>query len=503
VIEVFNVDGSMQSVSLHSQVRADEVVGAIARRQNTDVDVVPFYSLFLVTIWRLQIVGTDQVSKRLELKKLLADDRPLKIKAAGEIQAKEGIAKEKQGASTIGKTLDIRVLIGFAFLDEAGEQLFRQRGEEIIMKSGGEKRTSPRRGVKQQVQQAVQQERIVRQGFSPINSIGKGDMCGYLFQRSAANPREWQRRWCILQKADLIHCLSNMDHSDAKYVPLHHNMVKPIQPRDLGGLKHCFEIDTPHDVIQFRAKTDEEAKSWIFAIERNMNLASENEKLHLAERMVEDGQRSLCCRDEAIVENALGSLEGLLSTQAGADRLFRFAKRSYLGSTSARHAELVAFHLDLDSAYVAFSSISDTNILSTTISSNNKNGLPPRTSSFASSSGSSAAGSTSLRGNAAMLSRKEWMAQICERFAGLFEDPGQVDADQDTKHVLSATQKLRSQLADDHLTFIPTESCAVLIEEIRRVVFQAIERDVYQAFKNSKEYYSVIATIPNRLRKKP
>ena len=115
-----------------------------------------------------------------------------------------------------------------------------------------------------------------------------------------------------------MHCLSNTDHGDAIYIKLTQNNVAPI--RDLDGLRHCFEIDTPRDVWHFRAKTEEEVTLWVAIIKRNILLASENEKFHLAERMIEDGQRQICSRDEKILIRSMASLEGLLSTHAGADR---------------------------------------------------------------------------------------------------------------------------------------------------------------------------------------
>ena len=144
-----------------------------------------------------------------------------------------------------------------------------------------------------------------RPQFAPIAAFGRGDKSGFLFQRSAANPREWQRRWFILLRDELVHCLSNTSHADPRFVRLNHAAVKPVSPRELGGTKHCFEIDTPHEVLQFRAKTEDEAKNWVAAIKRNVELAAENEALHMAELMIEDGQRAVSARDEAIVSAAL------------------------------------------------------------------------------------------------------------------------------------------------------------------------------------------------------
>jgi len=157
------VDGTMQSVSLHAEVRADEVIGAIARRHNTDPNKLPFYSLFLLTVSN---------SEGVDLKRLNPDDRPLKIFAV----AISHVPEDKNPTRKFA----------FAFLDADGERLFMEKGRMIIER--------PQTAVDRRPKQHGSSQQVT--GFAPINSLGKGDKSGFLFLRSAANPREWQRRWC-------------------------------------------------------------------------------------------------------------------------------------------------------------------------------------------------------------------------------------------------------------------------------------------------------------------
>lgn len=586
VIEVFGSDGSLQSVSLRQQVRADEVVNAIARRRGVPSDRVSFFTLYQAVAWQeawapmgAAFFAADGVKTRIELKKLAPDDRPLKVRAQCEARVQETRRALKEEAESKNLQVSLRSTISFAFLDGPGEQVFRENFEEIMARSSSNTGSPSSKNRNQQQQQqatqafksplknsaspkspndeqrstaasakmSVEESQGINDGdgaqvykFTPINTIGRGDKSGFLFQRSAANPREWQRRWCVLRKTELIHSLNSSGGPvDAQVILLQQNLVKPIPATSLGGLKHCFEIDTPHDVLQFRAKTEEEAKEWVDAITDKINLASENEKFHLAERMVEDGQRASCSRDEALIENALGSLNGLLSSHAGADRLYRFAKRSSLGKKSERNGELVAFYLDLERAHAAFSSMPGTDTSGSASNNTGSSGrdsevYPSRPGSFkyytsslssiASSSGSSATGAT-LRGSAAALSRKEWMIQICERFLTAFElsasspssssSPRDQDANsgissfpgmeddaskQQLSAILRATDNLRIELVDENLQFIPRESCIIVIEEARQVVRQSIEAGLYQDFLKSKDYERIIASIPSRIR---
>jgi hypothetical protein len=550
VIEVFNSDGSRQTVSLHAAVRADEVVAAIARRRSVPDAQVAAHALWQIVVWR-QVTAEGGVSSHVELRRLAPDERPLKARSEHEARAEEAARAAAEEGKVKGRPAVLTTVSAFGFLDDAGAQLFRERGESIVVKGGpsssagasgsgagaaagaaaapgsiaapGAASSSGAEagagaGVKAAGRDAAlpsgaESESVA---FAPINPYGRGEKSGFLFQRSAANPREWQRRWCILRRDELVHCLSVADAADAKVVRLNQNRVSAIPPKELGGLKHCFEVDTPHDVLQFRAKTDEEATAWIEAVRRNIELASENDRLHLAERMIEDGQRALCSRDEAMLETALGSLTGLLSTVAGADRLYRFAKRSGLGARAERNGELVALLLDLDRAKSAFAAepgggeqyLGGSHGLGLG-SSVAGSSMAPRGSLRFLQSGAASSASTgssyqlgqSLRGSAAALSRKEWMVQICERFLTLFEPrEGPSAAEPALAAALSAAAALRKELVDESLDFIPTESCDVVVEEARAIVLDSLERGLYRDFVQSDEYERIISTIPSRVR---
>lgn len=509
IIEVVNIDGTLQSVSLHAQVRTVEVLEAIARRNKIEASEASHYAIFT---WTLAVVRDPSTSTEhayiVTLDPLGHEDRLLRARAA--LQSREDeIIDSVKSESVPGH--EVRLVNGFAFLNEKDVERFRDDGPNVIFEAMQKSSSrGSRRGVSEQ-QSANGNGSANRTEFLPINSIGRGDKHGFLFQRSAANPREWQRRWCVLRKDDLVHCLSNLDHGDAHVIKLMQTRVKAIEPRNLGGLRHCFEIDTPKDVIQFRAKTQEESQTWIKAIEHNITLAAENEKFHLAERMIEDGQRAQSMRDEAVLERAMSSLEGLLSTYAGADRLFRFAKRSALGTRGLRNAELVTYSVDLDRAHAAFSAIpvdqldhagmiSPSQALGTAppmprISNRSTSRGLFSGASVASSSGSSTGG---LRGSVAALSRKEWMLQICTRFVTLFErDPVN---EKELTSVWMQADELRRILADESATNFPRDVCILMIEGARKVVLTDLRANLYQDFISSPEYESVIATIPSRLR---
>jgi len=544
VLEVFNVDGSVQSVSLHPQVRAEEVSAAIGRRlkllskqgSNEGEDFgAGAYSL-CTWLLRADITGESEDSdgkkvKIVEIRRLDPDQKPCEVKSSE--SARIETMKLNSGSK-------FEFLQGFAFLDEEGMETFHKDGPDIIAKALRSNarvqkklklakemllRSSRKieaeesyaataaladllgRSGSPDIIQRENESRNERKEFLPIKTQ-RGERSGYLFQKSAANPREWQRRWCVLKGAELIHSLSNQSDGDGEHIKLTQSKIRALLPRDIGGLKFCFEIDTPKDVVQFRAKTEQEANSWITSIKKNMELASENEKFVLAELIIQDGQRMSLRRDENLIRKSLASLDGLLSTLAGAQLLFQFSKE---GQGDNKSQELVSFAADLERALTIFSSIQSEIIDrraigagAVSVGSHRSHRGPLRGGLFGTQSVASSGSSMSLfRGSAASLARYEWIIQICDRFISLFEtkhDDETSSKRPEVSECLDFAERIRRQAADESQPSIARQICLDLFHAIRTITKQAIENGVYRDFKNSPGYFLAISSIPNRLK---
>jgi len=524
VLEVFNPDGTRQTVSLSAHVRSREVAQAIARRRGTEQEC----AIYAVGAWWLRTAKIRRVV-RVETSEMPGEEATVTAITAWQQRLRDGSKKLLQEHQVEEEPAEVDAALLLACLTEseidAFEDLVKSGTVVPGKKAAGSAPTSPRQ--------------------SAQYSFGKTDKSGYLFQRSAANPREWQRRFCALRRNDLVHCLIALQPEDVKKIALTQCKVKRIPPEKLAGLKYCFEVDTLRDTLQFRAKTEEDASSWVAAISLNIDLALENERFHLAERMIEDGQSQICNREEMVLEAALSSLEGLLSTHAGADRLFRFAKRASLGSKGERNAELVSFFLDLERAHHTFSALLDSKVPNQEVSSpisdrqpsiqRHRSSLRFLQASTASvvSSVSSVTGGIQVNSSTAILSRKEWMSQICERFLLLFHEPeaavskcvhnnnsksstdvqhsfsdtvlSSSDVSQGEQHkvlseIICAARSLRQELSNESLQSVPRASCIVVIEEARSYVLQELEQGLYRDFCQSPDYFRIVSSIPSHMR---
>lgn len=172
--------------------------------------------------------------------------------------------------------------------------------------------------------------------------------------------------------------------------------------------------------------------------------------------------------------------------------MYRFAKRSALGQKNSIDAALVSFYLDLMKANInlPLESAPTDPRYSRGVSLVSK--LRVNDGASISSTGSSTS-LQALRGSTTMLTRKEWMIQICDKVIEIFNS----NSNDEITDLVRASESLRREIADENFDSIPRESCLILIGDASQIVLNEISVHLYPKFVASSEYSRIIASIPS------
>ena len=193
---------------------------------------------------------------------------------------------------------------------------------------------------------------------------------GYLYKRGAKDELVWYKRWFVLYRGSLWYWKSRHSQIDPTEIPLANAKVRtsPIAKKN-RYMRLAFEIETPTRVYHLRGLTAnsstisakyskaiekehyENYLKWMSHIENQITLASENCHMQLAEFYLKDHQIRASKAETRHVEYILSSLKLLLQDNAGQQCLRRFME-----------TYVIALR-------VAYSNISQTNLMSSTISS--------------------------------------------------------------------------------------------------------------------------------------
>ena len=193
---------------------------------------------------------------------------------------------------------------------------------------------------------------------------------GYLYKRGAKDELVWYKRWFVLYRGSLWYWKSRHSQIDPTEIPLANAKVRtsPIAKKN-RYMRLAFEIETPTRVYHLRGLTAnsstisakyskaiekehyENYLKWMSHIENQITLASENCHMQLAEFYLKDHQIRASNAETRHVEYILSSLKLLLQDNAGQQCLRRFMETYVIAMR------------------VAYSNISQTNLMSSTISS--------------------------------------------------------------------------------------------------------------------------------------
>jgi hypothetical protein len=158
--------------------------------------------------------------------------------------------------------------------------------------------------------------------FSIIDHLGSGVLRGYLRKGSSKDPNVWRRHWFVLKEDKIWYCKSKEHQFNCSHIPLVGNTCDEA-PRDVCA-PYCFEIHTSQRVYQLCASNRQDMHTWIKAIQRQIELSSDNDYIHAAELLICDEERAGSRRDAQTLAKAEASLEGLLCHARGFELLRRF-----------------------------------------------------------------------------------------------------------------------------------------------------------------------------------
>mmetsp|Transcript_8702 Transcript_8702/g.11321 ORF Transcript_8702/g.11321 Transcript_8702/m.11321 type:complete len:347 (+) Transcript_8702:423-1463(+) len=343
VLKIYNLDGSFNRVDLYPPVQAQEVVNAISSRHQVSQESAASYALYVVTTW--EIVAADGAGSNSQVqvvefrvRKLGPNDRPLHVSSVVEEEELGSTDKVRHDLEA-SEGARIRKRITFCFCDLDGEALLRQNGDSEIIK-GKEARILEQQS-KARLKNSDKDNQFLGLG-SALHHGGDSTLRAYLLKRSSRNSREWQRHWCVLRHTGLF--FGPGQASKMTCIPLTHNTVQKSTT-----LKNCFELHTAQTVELFRTKTGSDCNLWVEQIQRNIDLASDNELFILADYMIVDEEKSASLRFEDTLEKVTASVEGLLSYLAGAKALLKFC-RSQSSSSNLDDTRLIMLYLNIERA---------------------------------------------------------------------------------------------------------------------------------------------------------
>ena len=222
-------------------------------------------------------------------------------------------------------------------------------------------------------------------------------------------------------------------------------------------LTNCFEIHTSQSVEYFRAKTLYECKEWVLSVQRNMNLASENEYFMLAEYMIADEERASNLRTTRLIDKVTASLREVLSTSAGIRALVRFAKLQGM----SLETKLLLLYVDIQRAKRALLP-ADEGVTGKTQLHNTRS---PRSTVSLSSLGST-------RLSEPPPSPAEWVKHIVAKHNSLLP-----------------RNRVCTELAGDHVLKV--------LDAVQLNVLHVLEHGLYKSLCESDEYVQVLASIPS------
>uniref|UniRef100_A0A7S3LMY6 PH domain-containing protein n=1 Tax=Aplanochytrium stocchinoi TaxID=215587 RepID=A0A7S3LMY6_9STRA len=504
VLKIYNIDGTFNRVDLYPPVRSDEVVNAIVHRQQYHAERAPMFSLYLITTWIRQGdsasgSGSDSVILEFHVRKLAPDDRPLQVKAIAEQeQLKSGHTSSSPDNEnqTQGR---IRKRITFVFCDHEGEALLRRSGDmEILI--GKEVRMSEYKNREKQKQKQTQKQLEGEYlGLESALHHGKEDgavLSMFLLKRSSRNSREWQRQWCVLHPDGLYH--GPAQGTKMTCIPLTHNTVQKS-----STLSNCFEVHTAQSVEYFRTKTADDCSFWIEQIQRNIDLASDNELFMLAEYIIADEEKAGSARDEAILEKACESLEGLLSTIAGAKTLIRYSRfdKGKDSSSRADDTGLIALYLNIERALAMKGDIPNSGHSSEDISISPSKfhqqivqQKEKRSNSHSALSIVSTSSFGSLRLPLPPASFSEWVLQLVEKF--IFLNVSILNGQTMIKDFMESASSSDEPENNSKNTPNHDHNHIALLKEMKAAVLEAVRSGLYVRFTQTPEYAQLMATIP-------
>lgn len=129
--------------------------------------------------------------------------------------------------------------------------------------------------------------------------------CGFLLNQSHRDPNVWRRKWCILtdDKLWIISRLRCKRSRRSRCIPLIRNTVKASNP--VFNITHGIEVCTPRKAHIFMAESKSEQQSWIRAMEKRIEISSENNFIELAELIVNEEETARSNRLNSAVKSVI------------------------------------------------------------------------------------------------------------------------------------------------------------------------------------------------------
>ncbi|CAM9127710.1 unnamed protein product [Chrysoparadoxa australica] len=134
------------------------------------------------------------------------------------------------------------------------------------------------------------------------SSLGQGECSGFLFVRSEHDPNLWRKRWGILKEYRLWLIQGKVENGTrqrrrkvrCRSVALAGVSVTEATRPEMG--KFAIELQTAHSVLCLRCESKAKQALWQSFLEKNAQLASDNDFIHVAEHIICDEERARCRR---------------------------------------------------------------------------------------------------------------------------------------------------------------------------------------------------------------